>query len=203
MGSIEQDALAAAQAQPSQAVQVLTPEAEQPAGISEAALLKLVSTGDLSSLTESQRYQFYLHRCRQAGLDPGTNPFQFITMNGKLVLYAKREAADQICANHGFSISIKETKTENDILFVRVGITDPKTGRESEDLGAVYLKGLTGEGLSNAYMKAFTKAKRRAVLSFAGLGMLDESEVASVRAAQGDVRNLPSPSPSILPQGKE
>ena len=44
----------------------------------------------------------------------------------------------------------------------------------------VPIEGLRGEALSNAMMKATTKAKRRVTLSLCGLGMLDETEVESI-----------------------
>ena len=52
-----------------------------------------------------------------------------------------------------------------------------RTGREDEATGVVNIKGLGGEALANALMKAETKAKRRLTLSIVGLGFLDESEV--------------------------
>jgi hypothetical protein len=39
---------------------------------------------------------------------------------------------------------------------------------------------LKGDALANALMKAETKAKRRVTLSLAGLGWLDETEIASI-----------------------
>jgi hypothetical protein len=52
----------------------------------------------------------------------------------------------------------------------------------------VWVKGLSGEALANALMKAETKAKRRATLSICGLGMLDETEVEDVPGVR-----LPAP----------
>ena len=46
------------------------------------------------------------------------------------------------------------------------------------------IQGLKGDDLSNAMMKAVTKAKRRAILSMTGLGFLDESEVGSIQGAR-------------------
>ena len=50
--------------------------------------------------------------------------------------------------------------------------------------GAVSLAGLSGEAKANAFMKAETKACRRATLRLIGLGWLDESETASIPGAQ-------------------
>ena len=70
-----------------------------------------------------------------------------------------------------------------DILVVTVAVRE-KGGREDIATGSVCLKGLGGENLSNAYMKAETKAKRRATLSICGLAVLDESETDSIAGAE-------------------
>lgn len=62
-----------------------------------------------------------------------------------------------------------------DIFIVTVRVSSP-SGRFTESIGAVNIQGLRGEALANAFMKAETKAKRRAVLAYCGLGMMDESE---------------------------
>jgi len=49
--------------------------------------------------------------------------------------------------------------------------------RSDASTGAVSIKGLSGDALANAMMKAETKAKRRVTLSICGLGLLDETEV--------------------------
>src|SRR5690606_33168556 len=50
-------------------------------------------------------------------------------------------------------------------------------------MGAVALTNKRGEDLANALMKAETKAKRRATLSICGLGILDETEIDDMKAA--------------------
>ena len=69
-----------------------------------------------------------------------------------------------------------------------------KTGRIDAALGSVSIVGLRGEALSNAKMKAETKAKRRATLSICGLGfVLDETEIETVpaEAKQKRYKTLP------------
>jgi hypothetical protein len=46
-----------------------------------------------------------------------------------------------------------------------------------------YIKGLQGDALANALMKAETKSKRRVTLSICGLGMLDETEMETIPSA--------------------
>jgi hypothetical protein len=142
----------------------------------------LMSGGDCSRLTPAQKTAYYLARCDAAGLDPRAQPFAFMNLNGKTVLYAVKAAADQLSAKHGLKTSIVSQTTEDGIRVVTVHV-DAKDGRSTEEIGALPVKGLAGEALSNALMKCVTKAKRRAVLSICGLGMLDETEVESIPGA--------------------
>ncbi len=100
-------------------------------------------------------------------------------MNGKLVLYAGRDATDQLRKIHNVSLEIISREMHGDCFVVTARAKMPN-GRVDESVGAVYLGKLTGDALANSYMKAETKAKRRVTLSICGLGMLDEMEVESI-----------------------
>lgn len=150
----------------------------------DAELAAIAATkNDLSAMTEPQRAQLYGAVCRSIGLNPLTSPFEYIRLNGKLTLYAKKGATDQIRDIRGISITDTSHQVIDGVLITTVVATD-KSGRTDSDMGAVAIKGLQGEALANAYMKALTKAKRRVTLSLAGLGFLDESEVETVPSAQ-------------------
>lgn len=146
-------------------------------------LEKVVVEGDLSRLTPQERVSYYARVCDSLGLNPYTQPFGYIVLNGKLTLYAKREAAEQLRALRGISITKEEHDQRGDLYIVRAYGRD-KTGREDVATGAVSIAGLKGDALANAVMKAETKAKRRLTLSLAGLGWLDESEVDSIPDAK-------------------
>lgn len=152
--------------------------------ISPATLEAVVVGGDLSKLTPGQRLEWYSSRCNAAGLDPRTQPFQYITLNGKLTLYATKTATDQLIAQRRLTVQITDRKHIEalDLYEVQVRVTFPD-GHTVEDMAAVNLAGLKGEALANATMKAVTKAKRRTVLSACGLGMLDESEAETIPQA--------------------
>lgn len=136
--------------------------------------------GDLSKLSSGERLSFYKVRCESAGLDMRGRPFEFITLQGKLTLYAKKECAEQLNRMHGLSHEIVSTENSAGLYEVRVRITSP-SGRTAEDVGIVVTDGLRGADLANARMKAVTKAKRRATLSFCGLGdVIDETELDTV-----------------------
>lgn len=145
----------------------------------------IVLRGDLSGLNEGQKRDYYLYRCRQVGLDPAAKPFDLLTLNGKQILYANAGATQQLCAIHKLSTQITHRERIDGIYVVSVRCTGAD-GRVSENQGAVDVSSLSGERLANALLKATTKAIRRAVLSHAGLGMLDETEVDAIPEARRD-----------------
>lgn len=157
------------------------------------AIERVLIGGDLSKLSEAQRVGYYNSVCQSLGLNPLTKPFDYINLQGKLTLYARRDATEQLRKIHGVSIVSLE-KTRMDDLYVVTATACDKTGRTDASTGAVTLKGLTGENLANAIMKAETKAKRRVTLSICGLGMLDETEAADVGKAAAAAVVVEAPS---------
>lgn len=152
-------------------------------------LEKLVTHGDLSVLSPAAKAQHYVYVCNSLGLNPATKPFAYIKLNGKEVLYALRDCTDQLRSLRNVSVKITAREMIGDVFQVTAMAT-LENGRTDESIGAVPLKGLQGEALANAYMKAETKSKRRVTLSICGLGLLDESEVSSVPGAKfADLQN--------------
>lgn len=137
--------------------------------------------GDLSGLSEAQRVEYYSKLCSSVGLNPLTKPFEYIILNGKLQLYARKDATDQLRQIHGVSIKIKDRKREGDMYTVCAEATD-KAGRVDSAIGVIPLGNIKGVDLANAMMKGETKAKRRVTLSICGLGFLDETEIDDVPA---------------------
>jgi len=159
--------------------------------IMESVLLK----GDIAKLTPDERVRYYGEVCRSMGLNPLTKPFEFVTLNGKLQLYALRSCADQLRKINGVSLEIVSREVSDDILTVHVRARD-NSGRTDEDLGAVsFPNSLKGEARANAELKAVTKAKRRATLSICGLGWLDETEVEDIPAA---AKRPSRPAPNVM-----
>jgi hypothetical protein len=58
------------------------------------AIERAVMTGNLAELTVEQRAMHYQRVCESLGLNPLTKPFEFLTLNGKLRLYALRDCTD-------------------------------------------------------------------------------------------------------------
>lgn len=142
----------------------------------------VVIGGDLSRLTAEQRVSYYQQVCNSLGLNPLTRPFDYITLNGKLTLYARKDAADQLRKLHGVSVDDIEINEVGDSYFVKVKGHDA-TGRSDVEIGVVSKKDMQGN-IANVQMKAVTKAKRRLTLSICGLGWLDETEIESIPDAR-------------------
>jgi hypothetical protein len=164
-------------------IATMAPADDAQRAIPPEVMEKAVIGGDLSELNAAQRADYYTAVCRSLGLNPLTKPFEFLTLNGKLRLYALRDCADQLRRLHGISIYIANRERMGDIYIVTARAKD-RTGREDESTGAVPLGNLKGDALCNALMKGETKAKRRVTLSIAGLGWLDETELATIPGAQ-------------------
>lgn len=180
------------------------PAARPDATATPAIVEQVVVAGDLAKLTPAQRGEYYGRVCASLGLNPFTRPFEYLLLNGKLTLYARKDATDQLRAIRRVSLEIVSRETVGGIHVVTARATLPD-GRTDEEIGAVGVTGLTGEALANALMKASTKAKRRVTLSVCGLGWLDESEadaVADARAvrvdvATGEILDRVEPTPAL------
>ena len=163
--------------------------------VNAGALERVLVASDLSGLSESQRIEYYKAVCESLGLNPLTRPFEYLRLNGRLVLYATRAAADQLRSIHGISIIDARIERQDDLITVTVrGRT--RDGREDLEVGVVSVAGLRGEALANAQMKALTKAKRRLTLSLAGLGWLDETEAETIPGARRVSEQQIAPAPS-------
>lgn len=187
---------------------------EKPAEITEAQTAELMETvlvdGDLSKLTAQQRLDYYGQVCRSLGLNPLTKPFDYITLGGRLTLYARKDATDQLRKLYDVNIDDVSINTEGDIVIATARGSN-RAGRHDVEIGAVSKKDLSGK-YENVIMKAVTKAKRRLTLSLCGLGMLDETEIetipetrpAIVNAETGEiVQEQPKPAITSAPKKRE
>lgn len=157
--------------------------------IDGAIMEKLVIGGDLAALTPAQKVSYYKTVCDSLGLNPLTKPFDVLRLNGLEVLYAKRDATDQLRRIYGVSVTDLESRIVEGVCIVTVKGRDA-AGRTDASTGAVTVQGLKGDSLANALMKAETKAKRRLTLSLCGLGMLDETEVETIPAPAEETRTV-------------
>lgn len=139
----------------------------------------IVLRGDLSGLTPRDRARFYVTMCERLGLNPNAQPFAFLRLNGKEVLYATRGATDQLAAIHRINREIVDGPKVIDLagtkLVYAVCRASHPNGRIETSTATVPLA-----DPMNVLMKAETKAKRRATLSILGLSLLDEMELETI-----------------------
>lgn len=173
-------------------------------------MFQVLSKGDLSNLSAEEIARYEVAVCESVGLNPLTKPFDVITLPGskkkgaetsdRKVLYANRNAGDQLCGIHKITREIVGREVVDGVYIVTARASTPD-GRYDESIGAVPLLKEGGRWVprddgqgsvfqpdgtftplppdqrANKMMHAETKAKRRAVLSLVGLSFLDESEL--------------------------
>jgi len=146
--------------------------------INDDIIASLVLNGDLSKMKAEQKVSYYKNFCESLGLNPLTQPFAIIKFNNKEILYATKDATEQLRKVYGVSVIESNTKIDGNLCITSVKVQD-KAGRYDIATGVVSLPA-DANGKANAIMKAETKAKRRATLSICGLGLLDESETDTI-----------------------
>jgi hypothetical protein len=162
--------------------QLATQAVDPLATISPAERALLV--GDLSQLKPDERASLVMKICDTLGLNPYTKPFEYIVLQGKMTLYARKDCTDQLRSRYNVSVKIASRGEIDGGIYAVTSLATLPNGRTDESLGAVPIKGLNGEALCNAVMKAETKSKRRVTLSICGLGILDESELDTIQDVQ-------------------
>lgn len=142
----------------------------------------LVLRGDLSGLNPAQRARHYVRVCESLGLNPDAQPFAYLRLNGKEILYATRGATDQLAAIHRITREIIDGPKVIDLagtkLVMCVAKATHPNGRTETSVATVPMM-----DPQNVLMKAETKAKRRVTMSIMGLALLDEMELETIPAA--------------------
>lgn len=146
---------------------------------------ELLATGNIGQFNSQEKVAYINKICDMMGLNPLTRPFEYVSFQGKVVLYARKDCTDQLRKIHGVSIRVTNQTILEGLLTITVEAQD-KTGRVDSDMGALSIAGLKGDALANATMKALTKAKRRVTLSICGLGILDETELETMQGPHVD-----------------
>lgn len=127
---------------------------------------------DLSTLNAEQRSAYYLNVCRSLGLNPLTQPFRYIRLSNRLVLYATKQATDQLARIHAITTEILSAEFVNveSHRFYRVICRARMASHATDATGIVAISPTaSADEIANLTMKAETKAKRRAILSLVGL----------------------------------
>lgn len=160
-------------------------------------IASVVLAGDLSQMKPQDKVNYYLQVCATLKISPVSQPFKILKFQGKEVLYATKDATEQLRKLHGISVVELTNDLQPGSTYVVTCKVKDRDGKTDISTGAVSLEGLKGEHLANALMKAETKAKRRATLSICGLGMLDESEIHSIEG-EAIVMDIPTPKKNTI-----
>lgn len=168
------------------------------AKLDAAVAESLVVHGDYSRLNPGQRVELYLRTCKEHGLNPQAQPFTFLRLNGKEVMYANKGCTDQLARIHNVTREIIDGPKVIDLagtklVFCAAKATLPN-GRSETSTATVPLV-----DPPNVLMKAESKAKRRATLSILGLAMLDESELDTIPASAKAEAPQASVAPALPP----
>lgn len=164
----------------------------------------VIMQGDLSKLTSDERLSYINNVCNSLGLNPLTRPFEYLTFQGRLILYARKDCTEQLRKLHGVGITDLDVNIVDGLCIARAKAKD-KDGKEDCATGVVNVENLKGEAKANAMMKSETKAKRRVTLSICGLGILDESELDGMSGATilEETKELEPPKPKAALSEKD
>ena len=139
----------------------------------------LVLRGDVSALDPAERARFYIKMCNDLGLNPNAQPFTFLRLNGKEILYAGKGCTDQLAAIHRVTrrmvVEPKLVDLGGTKLIYAVCEASLPNGRVETATATVPFTDPV-----NVLMKCETKAKRRATMSILGLAILDEMELETI-----------------------
>lgn len=167
----------------------------------EDILASILLTGDISSLTDKQKWEYTQQICERLKLDPFTQPFRILKQpkpGGGIaeILYATKACTEQLMQKHQISTKIEPVQIipELNICQTTCAASLP-IGRSTNAMAAVPIASISGqqekrfmgEALCNALMKCETKATRRAVLRLMGLGMIDETEAETIKGTSADI----------------
>jgi len=109
-----------------------------------AMMENVLINGDLSGLSHEQRVSYYMKVCDSIGLNPLTKPFDYLVLDGKTVLYAKKDATDQLRQSRNVSIIGLDKERIDDVYVVTAHAQTPD-GRTDTSTGVVSLVKEDGE----------------------------------------------------------
>lgn len=141
----------------------------------------LLINGNLESLNEKQRIEYYSKVCDSLGLNPLTKPFDYIKLSGKLTLYANKNATEQLRKIYKVSILDMNTNQVGDVLVTKCKVQDGM-GRTDVSTGAVTVGNLRGDALANAIMKSECVPLSYKVLTKNGFKSYDDVNIGELVA---------------------
>ena len=159
----------------------------------ERVVESLALRGDISGLSPQDRIRYYLKTCKELGLNASAQPFAFLRLSGKEVMYPTRGATDQLARIHGVNREIIDGPKVIDLAGSKVlfAVCRASIGQRVETATAAVPLPTGAENICNAVMKTETKARRRATLAILGLALQDESELDTIPRSQRE--EIPTP----------
>ena len=151
----------------------------------QAAIERVILHRDLRSLTEIERVQYNMALCKTLGLNPLTNPVDYLAdPGGKLTPYINAVGVAQIRSIHGISTRIISRETDKQNFHYVTAIATDSNGRTEESTAIValtdkYGKALYGQRRADKMMATETKAKRRVTLALVGIPWADGGNIKS------------------------
>lgn len=173
-------------------------ERERLVGFTE--LDRLMSEGAFHLWTDNQRAQYVLDLCDAQGLDPRTQPFKWLVLDGKLQPYLSKGGTDQLRRVNNLSTELIEegffkmpsvdgTMRISTIYYVKLKVYSRETDREQIGVGATHLgfieagKGLSGVDLANGIMKTFCVPLNSEILTKVGFKQYDQLSIGELVAS--------------------
>lgn len=148
----------------------------------------IAENGNLIKLSPVERKVYFLAMCDRYGLDPFSNPFDYMEQKKKvdgqytvvgITLYPNKKAAEAFGQKYGLTCKIVEKTIEGSTAFVTVEVTNGR--RVVQEIGAVEINAFITKG--DAIKKALTQARRRGILAFCGFSTdLEEDRAISPAA---------------------
>jgi hypothetical protein len=166
-----------------------------------SAMEHVLATGDLAAFSPKQRVGYYLWLCKKLDIDSTSRPFDWLTLDGRLVFYPNRTCAEQLRRKHQISIEMVRKEVVGNLFCVEVKGWRPNGQQDFASKYVPLLDGrgnrLSGQQYANALMKAESGAKRRLTFSMVGLAAVPDSEdLAGARVVTVDAHGNVIPQPT-------
>lgn len=150
----------------------------------QAAIERVILNRDLRSLTEVERVQYNFALCKSLGLNPLTNPIDYLINDGKMSPYINAVGVAGLRKIHNNSTKITSRSTDAQHMHYVTAIAVEANGRSEESTAIValadkYGKPLFGQRRADKMMATETKAKRRATLSLIGIPWAENGTVST------------------------
>lgn len=149
--------------------------------LNERETQALLVGGDLAVLRPAAQTAYVAYQAKRIGLDPMSQPFLLLAVDGRVILYAKKECAEMLRAKHHVAVEVLRDELTPDTytVFVRASVPDkdfPSGVRFEDNCASSPILTAKGKALADLKMKTFTKALRRATLAITGCGFSGEDD---------------------------